>query len=118
VDDSISDPARSLKSSIRRFYHVVGKMGITRKEMTVASHGLRHESLNDRYESITGHRSPVRGGDCPDRALDRAARSAVARVAGHSRVKASSAYLCAIRRMPKSSSGPLHARNGRFAEEQ
>lgn len=62
VDDSISDPARSLKSSIRRFYYVVGKMGITPKEMTVASHGLRHESLNDRYEAITGHRSPVRGG--------------------------------------------------------
>ncbi len=95
-DDPIGDPARSLKSSYRRFYYVVGKMGITMKEMNTTSHGLRHEGLNDVYEVITGHRSPVRGGHCPDPELDREARSVVARMAGHSRVKASSAYLGAI----------------------
>lgn len=42
-------------------------------------------------ELMNRHRSPVRGGHCPNPELDREARLIVARMAGHSRVKASSA---------------------------
>ncbi len=90
---TVTDPAKDLKANLRRFYYVVGKAGITRKELHVTAHGLRHEVMHDLYEEVSGVPAPVRGGHCEDRELDQQARMVVALTAGHSRCKAASAYL-------------------------
>lgn len=101
ADLSIGDPAESLASNLRRFYYVLGRQGITRKAMGTTSHGLRHEVFIDAYEAFTGVEPPVRGGQRPDPRIDRAARLAVSRIAGHARPKAASAYLGRVQRKRK-----------------
>ena len=92
-DAHLGDPSRDLKRNLRRFDYVLAKFGITLRERGATGHGLRHERLNDVYEDITGVPSPVRGGGPVPPELDRAARLAVSRLAGHARVRASGAYL-------------------------
>ena len=92
-DAHLGDPSRDLKRNLRRFDYVLEKFGITLRERGITGHGLRHERLNDVYEGITGVPSPVRGGGPVPPALDRAARLAVSRLAGHARVRAAGAYV-------------------------
>jgi site-specific recombinase XerC len=101
-DAHMGDPSRDLKRNLRRFDYVLAKFGITLRERGTTGHGLRHERLNDVYEDITGVPSPVRGGGPVPAELDRAARLAVSRLAGHARVRASGAYL--------GQSGVVHSR--------
>jgi integrase len=97
-DAHMGAPDRDLKRNLRRFDYVLEKFGITLRERGATGHGLRHERLNDAYEGITGAPSPVRGGGPVSPELDRAARLAVSQLAGHARLRASGAYLGAIRR--------------------
>ena len=97
-DAHMGAPGRDLKRNLRRFDYVLEKFGITLRERGATGHGLRHERLNDAYERITGVPSPVRDGGPVPPELDRAARLAVSQLAGHARVRASGAYLGAIRR--------------------
>ena len=92
-DAHMGDPANDLKKNLRRFDYVLEKFGITFKQLGVTAHGLRHEALIDHFESLTGHAPPVRGGDALSPEADAAARQAVSRLAGHSRIRASGAYL-------------------------
>jgi integrase len=92
-DAHMGDPANDLKKNLRRFDYVLEKFGITFKQLGVTAHGLRHEALIDHFESLTGHAPPVRGGDALSPEADAAARQAVSRLAGHSRTRASGAYL-------------------------
>jgi integrase len=101
-DAHMGDPSRDLKRNLRRFDYVLAKFGITLRECGITGHGLRHERLNEVYEDITGVPSPVRGGGPVPPELDRAARLAVSRLAGHARVRASGAYL--------GQSGVVHSR--------
>lgn len=100
LDAHMGDPDRDLKRNLRRFDYVLEKFGVTMRQLGATAHGLRHEMLNDVYEDKTGQRSPVRGGGPVPAELDKAARLAVAKLAGHSRTKASGAYLGAIRKWP------------------
>ena len=97
-DAHMGAPDRDLKRNLRRFDYVLEKFGITLRERGATGHGLRHERLNDAYEGITAVPSPVRGGGPVSPELDRAARLAVSQLAGHARLRASGAYLGAIRR--------------------
>jgi site-specific recombinase XerC len=99
-DDHMGNPAYSLKRNLRRLDYALDKFGITRKQAGVTGHGLRHGNLNDFYQSLLGHPSPVRGGGPVPVEADRVARLAVAERAGHSRMRASGAYLgaSAVRR--------------------
>ncbi len=72
---------------------VLAKIGITKKNLGVTGHGLRHQGLNDQYEKITGEPSAVRGGKPVDREFDAAARDHIAEIAGHGRRQIVSAYL-------------------------
>ena len=92
-DDHIADPTKDLKQNLRRFDYVMEKFGITLRERGATGHGLRHQVMNDKFESITGEPSPVRGGRPVDAELNRAARASVSNLAGHSRVRAAGAYL-------------------------
>ena len=100
---------QDLKRNLRRLDYVLEKFGITLRERGVTGHGLRHERLNDVYESVAGVPSPVRGGGAVASALDRQARLAVSRLAGHARIRASGAYLgspSVMRSKPYESSDP------------
>lgn len=92
-DAHMGDPANDLRKNLRRFDYVLAKFGITFAQLGVTAHGLRHETLIDHFQALTGEQPPVRGGPTLEAELDRAARLAVSRLAGHSRVRASSAYL-------------------------
>ena len=92
----LGDPRRSLKQNRTRFYTVLGRHGITRRELGITAHGLRHQYGNDRYEEFAGVASPLRGGDPVERAVDCNARLKVAEELGHARENISTAYLGAI----------------------
>ena len=107
-DAHIGHPAHDLKQAMRRFDYVMDKFGITRKQLGVTAHGLRHEVLIHQFESLTGTAPPVRGGATPSATLDRLARQAVAELAGHGRKRASTAYLGGVLargRRPRSAPG-------------
>jgi len=105
-DAHMGDPAKDLKRNLRRFDNVLRKFGIAAAQLGVTAHGLRHEALIDHYESLTGRAPPVRGGDAPPPEVDHAARQAVARMAGHSRIRSAGAYLGAVRSQPQGLSPP------------
>jgi len=67
------------------------------RERGVTAHGLRHEVLIGHYEALAGTPPPVRGGQMVPPELDRQARQSVSRLAGHARIRASGAYLGAVR---------------------
>jgi site-specific recombinase XerC len=91
-DAHMGDPARDLRRNLRRFDYVLEKFGITLRERGATGHGLRHEVLNQVYQQIAGEASPVQGGGPVAPELDRVARQAVSHLAGHARIRASSAY--------------------------
>ncbi len=80
----------------REYYYVLEREGLTRKQLGVTSHGLRHQYANDQFEKLTGEASPIRGGD-PARAVApetlSLARMTIAEDLGHSRESVTSAYL-------------------------
>ncbi|RJG00596.1 integrase domain-containing protein [Noviherbaspirillum sedimenti] len=92
-DAHIGHPALDLKQAMRRFDYVMDKFGITKKQLGVTAHGLRHEVLINQFETLTGAAAPVRGGTKPPAEIDRIARQDVAELAGHGRKRASTAYL-------------------------
>ena len=91
-DAHMGNPNRDLKHNLRRFSYVVAKFQLTGKGLGVTAHGLRHEVMNDAYELNARVPSPVRGGPEVPVDVDAKARLAVARLAGHSRKRAASAY--------------------------
>lgn len=82
-----------LKQNLTRFETVMRKFGVTKKALGATGHGLRHETLIDEYIATGGQLPPVRGGEPLPPEQEKAARLAVARLAGHSRVRAAKAYL-------------------------
>lgn len=78
------------------YYYVCHQHGISRKD-GITSHGLRHERLNEIYQNITGHVSPIKkNGNSKSEApstLDQQARQEIAEIAGHCRSSIASAYI-------------------------
>ena len=66
---------------------------MTKADLKVTPHGLRHQYAADEYERATGVRPPVEGGAAPDKAIDAAARQGVSMKLGHGRPDISNAYL-------------------------
>lgn len=90
----IGRPGLSLKQSLDLFSNVVRQVGLTKKELGVTPHGLRHQFAGDLYFDITHVRAPVRGGDAlSDRDALQDAYRQVARQLGHNRPQISNAYL-------------------------
>lgn len=92
-DGHMGHPSHRLEQALRRFNYVLEKFGVTQKELGVTAHGLRHEVLIERFEAMTGHAAPVRGGARLAPEIDAPARQEVAELAGHARKRASNAYL-------------------------
>jgi site-specific recombinase XerC len=103
-DAHMGNPAHDLRQNLRHFDYVLTKFGITVRERGVTAHGLRHEVLIGHYEALAGTAPPVRGNGVVAPELDRAARQAVALLAGHARTRAACAYLGAVQAQPASGS--------------
>lgn len=86
----------------RRFYYVLDKFGITKKQLGVVAHGLRHQHINDAFAQDAGGPSPVRGASekAPG---DKLARGRAARVLGHNRAEVVSCYLGSVAKHKRSS---------------
>jgi hypothetical protein len=73
----------------RRFYYILNKFGITKKQLGVVAHGLRHQHVNDAFERDTGAPSPVRGATARS-TDDKIARQRASNVLGHGRLQVTS----------------------------
>ena len=89
---NLGRPGKSLKQNLARIRYVMKKFGITKADLGITAHGLRHEYANDRYQQFAGAPSPVRGGPPIAREVDRAARLRLAEELGHSRENITAAY--------------------------
>lgn len=88
----VGRPGLSLKAALERFSYVMRKAGLTRDQLGVTSHGLRHQFAHDLYFELTGVHAPVCGGPT-DPAVMEAAYLEVAHQLGHGRPQISGAYL-------------------------
>ncbi|MBQ1767159.1 MAG: integrase domain-containing protein [Aquincola sp.] len=100
---SVSDPNLTLVQALRRLRYVMERFGITKRDLRVVPHGLRHQFAASRYTERTGALPPVAGGPgvAPD--ADSAARQHVSALLGHGRPQITNAYLgqsAAMRRKP------------------
>lgn len=78
-------PEGKLAANIKHFYYLCAKIGITKKDLGITAHGLRHTYVNRRYEQLTGQKAPVDGGGMVERKVERAAKQIIAEAVGHSR---------------------------------
>jgi integrase len=104
----MGDPRHDLEHNLYRFGYVLGRFGITSRGLGVTAHGLRHEALIEEFVVRTGQQPPVRGGGDLASEVEKAARHAVAKLAGHARKRASNAYLGAVmfRKAGREKNGP------------
>jgi integrase len=84
---------KSLDQWINYYKSVMKKFGITKDELGITSHGLRHQFLNDLYEVLTGSPSAARGGEMPPIDVHKMAQLEVSKMAGHNRPGISNAYI-------------------------
>ena len=59
----VGNPDHTALQAQPRFYYVVRKFGISKKDLGVVAHGLRHQKVNDVFDDEAGGPSPVRGHD-------------------------------------------------------
>lgn len=86
-------PNKSFDQAVHRFYYVMRLLGITKSQLGVTIHGLRHQYANDLYQEVSGQPSVVRGAsEILDRARDREARRQVTNDLGHVRLDVTAAY--------------------------
>jgi integrase len=88
-------PDCTWKQAQRRFYHYVNnRLGISKKNMGVTPHGLRHGWGQDEYREQTGLPAPVEGGALGkiDRETHQKASMTVSRWLGHERIDVTTSY--------------------------
>lgn len=99
LDGHLGRPGNTLEQELERYNYVLKKFGVTKKELGVTGHGLRHEYLNARYEEIAGVPSPLRRqamepGSFPEVNPERdlLARMITTEEAGHARLNITGTY--------------------------
>lgn len=98
--ESVSDPQQTLVQAIRHLRSVMERFGVTKKELGVTPHGLRHQYAADEYHDSTGSPPPVNGGGAVERELDMTTRRNIAERLGHGRVQIANAYLGSSKATP------------------
>lgn len=90
---SVGDPNLTLVQALRRMRYVMERFGITKRDLRVVPHGLRHQFAASRYTELTGSLPPVAGGQGVAPSADSAARQHVSALLGHGRPQITNAYL-------------------------
>ena len=95
--DSLIPAGCNFKQWKNHYYYVCRENGISRKD-GITSHGLRHERLNEIYQTITGQTSPIKTKSDSENCavnphLDQIARQEISEVAGHCRPAIAGAYI-------------------------
>lgn len=87
-------PGRSWSQAQEHFKYLQKKMGLTRKEMGVTAHGLRHGRAQRQYTVKTGTKTPVEGMDPKqmDPAAHKRAMQEIAWELGHGRPVVTATY--------------------------
>lgn len=100
-DQHLGFGGRNLQQARKYFEAVLAECGVTRTQLGITLHGLRHEYAVRRFEELTGLPAPVLR-QAPIEAyigrMDavRAARGQIAEELGHGRAQVSSAYFGAL----------------------
>ena len=91
----VGRPGYTSTQNSTRFYYVIRRFGISKDQLGVVAHGLRHQHVNDAFTDDTGFASPARGAKTrpPN---DAEARERSARLLGHNRPRVTSCYLGSI----------------------
>lgn len=97
-DESLSAPGYTLIRAIRHLRYVMEKFGITKQELGVTPHGLRHGYAAKRYRDEAGVDAPVQSTARAAEACDDRARLMISRELGHSRRQITNAYLGSSRK--------------------
>lgn len=81
-------PGLNWEQAQARFYHLMEDLGLTRRQLGVTSHGLRHAYAQTSYRVLTGQPTPVEGGAVGrmNRKTHRDASLNVSKKLGHGRV--------------------------------
>lgn len=90
---SVANPNLTLVQALRRLRYVMERFGITKRDLRVVPHGLRHQFAASRYTEQTGSLPPVAGGQGVQADADSAARKRVSTLLGHGRPQITNAYL-------------------------
>lgn len=87
-------PGMTFKQAQSYFYRLTKALGITRNQLGVTSHGLRHQRAQIEYERRTGHRTPVEGAHPGDvnPVIHKAAALEVSQMLGHGRESVTASY--------------------------
>ena len=87
-------PEYTWRQAQRRYYHLLSKLGVTRCDLGVTSHGLRHGYSQEKYEDLTGLPPPISGVDpkLVDPDVHRDAGIQVSRDLGHGRLQVTASY--------------------------
>lgn len=104
-------PDRTYLQATRRFYYLMERMGITKKETGTSAHGLRRGFAIGGYVAETGLPTPVQGGALGqiDRATHQRAAQRTSLDLGHARIPISGAYYGSYGHALRDTQGtPLH----------
>ena len=102
----LGHPGLTLKQCLKRFDNVMRKARVTREQLGVTAHGLRHQFAQEFHVELTDVQAPVCGGDaCADPATLNAALLEIARQLGHNRAQIVNAY-CGSPARPSHSVSP------------
>lgn len=83
----------SLKQALSYHYNLLHRLGVSKRQLGVTTHGLRHGYACKVYKELTGQEAPVLGGAAVEPALDQKVRLEIAERLGHGRASVTSAYL-------------------------
>lgn len=92
-EESISDPRYTLAQAMRHLRYVMELFGITKRDLGVVPHGLRHQFAADQYQMLAGVPPPVEGGPALSSDECTVARRAISEQLGHARLQITNAYL-------------------------
>jgi integrase len=116
-DNAIPDGS-NLAQFKRRIYYILEKCGITKKDLGITSHGLRHQFAQSLYGKNAGAEAPIKGGSqTPDPRRRQRARALVAKQLGHNRPEITDAYIGAQPRRQKKKSRTARRVEGRSSQK-
>ena len=87
-------PGTTWRQAQSRYYRLVRKLGVSRGELGITSHGLRHGFAQRMYRAVSGHATPVEGGALGriSRGEHLAASLETSRALGHGRAQVGGTY--------------------------